>query len=162
MADKTIGDLTAAGPLTGAEEMEVEQGGNSRKATVDGIGDRLTARDKAWPAGQRSAVVDLEIISGEVDWSLADGNVFAIPADADFLLNLPDDIATHVGQTGVIIVTQDGTGGWSMSVDAAILPLNSDTLFEVAQAAGAVTVVPFIVVSATQIGISGSGLGVAL
>ncbi len=34
MVDKTIGDLTAATALTGAESMEVEQGGNSRETTA--------------------------------------------------------------------------------------------------------------------------------
>lgn len=38
MADKTIGDLTAASTLTGSELVEVEQSGNSRKATAAAIG----------------------------------------------------------------------------------------------------------------------------
>lgn len=34
MADKTIGNLTAASTLAGADLFEVQQGGNSRKATL--------------------------------------------------------------------------------------------------------------------------------
>jgi hypothetical protein len=163
MADKTIGDLTAASTLTGAEKVEVEQGGNSRGTTVDAIGDRLPARSKSW-VGQYSVIVDLAIDgSGEVDWTLASGNVFRVNGvDENFHVNLPSDIATHVGQSGVLLVIQDGTGGHDMTVDSGILPLNSDTLFEIAQAAGAVTIIAFIVVSATQIGFSASGLGVEL
>lgn len=38
MADKTIGNLTAAStPLSGDELLEVEQGGNSRKATISDL-----------------------------------------------------------------------------------------------------------------------------
>lgn len=43
MADVTINDLTAASlPLAGSEMVEVEQSGNSRKATVQDIADLVT------------------------------------------------------------------------------------------------------------------------
>lgn len=163
MADKTIGQLTAAGTLTGAELVEVEQGGNSRQTTVDLVVDRLPKRSKEW-VGQHSLVKDLAIDgSGNVDWTLAEANVFRLNGIAqNFHLNLPADIATMVGFSGVLIVKQDGTGGFDMTVASGIVPLNSDTLFEIAQGANAVTVIPFVVASTTQLGISGSGLGVAL
>lgn len=39
MADKEIGDLTAASALTGTETVHVVQGGNSRRTTTQGIAD---------------------------------------------------------------------------------------------------------------------------
>jgi hypothetical protein len=163
MADKTIGQLTAAGTLTGAELVEVEQGGNSRQTTVDKIGDRLPARSKEW-VGQHSLVKDLTIDgSGNVDWTLADANVFRLlNVGQNFHMNLPSDIATMVGFSGLLIISQNGTGGYDMTVDAGILPLNATTLFEIVQAANGVTIIAFIVASATQIGFSASGLGVEL
>lgn len=37
MANRTIGELTAAGAITGAEELHIVQGGNSRRVTLDEI-----------------------------------------------------------------------------------------------------------------------------
>lgn len=126
------------------------------KATLIGTG-------MEWTAGQRSTVKTVTISSGEVAWNLADGNVHLLNgAGSNFLLKLPADIATHVGQTGVFVVKQNGTGGYDMTVASGITPLNSNVLFDIAQGANAITVIPYIVISATQIGISGSGFGVAL
>ena len=124
----------------------------------------LVGTPMAWTKGQRSTVKVLSIDgSGDVDWTMADANVFFLSGvNQNFNLNLPTDLATHVGQSGVLIVSQNGTGGFDMTVDAGILPLNATTLFAIAQGANAVTVIPFIVVSTTQMGISGSGLGVEL
>lgn len=162
MADKTIGDLTAADTLTGAEPVEVEQGGNSRQTTVDGIGDRLTGRDKEWTAGQRGGVVPVSIAGGQVDWDLADGNVHAVTVNANFQFRLPGDIATHVGQMGVFIFKQNGTGGFTWSVQSGIMPGNSATLFAIAPGANKYTVVSYIVLSATEMVIAGIGGGVLL
>ena len=40
MADKTIGGLTAGTALSGAELMEIEQGGNSRRTTTQDVADQ--------------------------------------------------------------------------------------------------------------------------
>lgn len=43
MTAKTIGDLTAAGTITGAETLEIEQAGNSRKVEADTLLARVVA-----------------------------------------------------------------------------------------------------------------------
>jgi hypothetical protein len=117
---------------------------------------------QAWTKGQRGTAVTMSIATSEVDWNLADGNVHTLTIDENITLNLPGDIASYVGQSGLIIITQDGTGGRTMAVESGIEPLNTDTLFDLASGAGEITLIAYYVVNSTTMVISGGGVGVAL
>ena len=153
--------------VTGAIDLDNVLVEDDVGTTVQGY-DADTAKTDApqeWTAGQRGTPVAIDIganTSGEADWTLAAGNVHTITADENFTLNLPSDVATHVGQSGVIIVTQDGTGGRTMAVESGIEPYNSDTLFTIADGAGEITVIAYLVVNSTTMVISAGGVGVAL
>lgn len=70
MADKTIGDLTAASALGGSELLEVEQSGNSRKVAVDtalsdrGVLVKGTENQGPLTGGASVTVKDLGNLSG--------------------------------------------------------------------------------------------------
>lgn len=88
MADKTIGDLTAASlPLSGF--IEIEQGGNSRKADVADLG--------AW------TTVSTLTISGSPSTIVFDD------LDCDELMLLFDAVTPSTSQAMAIEISEDGT-----------------------------------------------------
>lgn len=122
MADKTIGDLTEISSLSGGEEMEVEQGGNSRKVKVataaeiraDTAG-RLLSNDEVWDA---AAGADLGNLTGTValDFSGFLGLAYGT-ATGNITLGEPTNLKP--GQTVVLDITQDATGGRTLAVNTS-------------------------------------------
>ena len=150
--------------VTGAINLDNALLSSAIGVTVQGYDAATAFTDtaQAWSAGQRGTPAAITIASGDADWTLAGGNNRTITATENFTLNLPSDIASYVGQSGVIIVTQDGTGGRTMAVEAGIEPYNSDTLFTIADGIGEVTLIAYHVVSASVMVVSAGGVGVAL
>jgi hypothetical protein len=114
MAVVRISDLTAATtPLAGTEIVEIEQGGNSRRATVSDIrgGGGGAARD---------AVTALTISSGVVNIDCALGDFFTLALTANVtsitFTNLP---ASGRGVSLAVRVRQDGTGGRTVALPTA-------------------------------------------
>lgn len=116
--------------------------------------------DQAWTGAQRPTTpTALAVVSGEIDWTLASGNDFTVMLTANATLNLPSDIATHVGQKGRILITQDGTGGRTLAVNASIIPLGSEDVPEIPTDPGAMAYLAYDVISATKIVFTLTGVG---
>lgn len=115
-----------------------------------------------YTAGQRSNTTVLSVSSNEIAWTLASGNNFSVELNDDAELQLPGDIATYVGQTGRILIAQDGTGSRAFTVATGFEVLNSDELPEITQTASAVTMLFYDVIASDTIVISLGGVGVAL
>lgn len=116
--------------------------------------------DQAWTGAQRPTTpTALAVVSGEIDWTLASGNDFTVTLDDDAVLDLPSDIATHVGQKGRILITQDGTGGHTLAVNASIIPLGSEEVPEIPTDPGAMAYLAYDVISATKIVFTLTGVG---
>lgn len=108
---------------------------------------------------QRGAVTALTVSSGAIDWTLADGNDFAVTLTANAVFNLPSDIAAHVGQKGRILFTQDGTGGRTLAVNVNFIPLGSVDVPEIPTDPGTMAYLAYDVISATQIAFTLTGVG---
>lgn len=112
-----------------------------------------------WTASQRPSVTALSVSSGSIAWTLASGNDFSVTLTANATLNLPSDIASHVGQKGRILILQDGTGSRTLAVDEDIVPLGSEDVPEIPTAPGSMAYLAYDVISATQIVFTLTGVG---
>lgn len=112
-----------------------------------------------WTASQRPSVTALSVASGSIAWTLASGNDFSVTLTANATLELPSDIATHVGQKGRILITQDGTGDWTFAVDEDIVPLGSGDVPEIPTDPGSMAYLAYDVISTTQIVFTLTGVG---
>lgn len=108
---------------------------------------------------QRGAVTALTVSSGAIDWTLASSNDFSVTLTANAVLNLPSDIASHVGQKGRILITQDGTGSRTLGVNVNIIPLGSEDVPEIPTDPGTMAYLAYDVISATQIVFTLTGVG---
>lgn len=112
-----------------------------------------------WTASQRPSVTALSVASGSIAWTLASGNDFSVTLTANATLELPSDIASHIGQKGRILITQDGSGGWTFAVDEDIVPLGSEDVPEIPTAPASMAYLAYDVISATQIVFTLTGVG---
>lgn len=119
----------------------------------------LFGEPQQWTKPQRSSVTTLTVSSGAIDWTLASSNDFSVTLTANAVLNLPSDIASHVGQKGRILISQDGTGGWTLAVNANIIPLGSEDVPEIPTDPGAMAYLAYDVISAGQIVFTLTGVG---
>ena len=119
----------------------------------------LPGEPQAWTKPQRSDITSLSVVSGDIDWTLASSNDFAVTLTASAELQLPSDIANHVGQNGTMLIKQDGTGSRTFAVASGFSVLNSDTLPDVLPDANAKTLLSYRVISTTEIVIAMGGVG---
>lgn len=103
MADKTAGELTAAGALDGTEILHVEQGGNSRRTTAQAVGE----------AGRATAIADA------IDASA--------PAEATLRAALGQTAGGVVVVTGSRSLAGTDRGRYLRATEAATLTLENGT-----------------------------------
>ena len=109
MADKEIGDLTAASVLDGTEVAHVVQSGNSRKATTQEIAARFGKTDSALTAGYTTtAVNDGTQSSGTYTPSPTGGNMRRIVNGGAFTFAAPSAAGDY---SLVVQITNNGTAG---------------------------------------------------
>lgn len=108
---------------------------------------------------QRGNITALSVSSGSIAWNLANGNDFTVTLTANATLSLPTGIATHVGQKGRILVSQDGTGGRTLAVVANFIPLGSSSVPAIPSAANAKAYLAYDVISTTEIAFTLTGVG---
>jgi hypothetical protein len=122
MADKTIGALTEVTSLSGGEEMEIEQSGNSRKVKVataaeirSDMAGRILSTDEVWDA---AASADLGNLTGMV---ALDFSTFLGLAHGVVTGNITLDAITNgkPGQTVVLDLAQDGTGSRTIAYNTS-------------------------------------------
>lgn len=158
-ADRTIALSSASISSLGLADTALQP--SSIGATVQAY-DASTAKtnaDQQWTSSQRPSVTSLSVSSGSIAWTLASSNDFSVILNANATLNLPSDIASHVGQKGRILITQDGTGGRTFSVNANIIPLGSSSVPSIPSGAGEMAYFAYDVISATQIVFTLNGVG---
>lgn len=119
----------------------------------------LFGEPQQWTKPQRSSVTALTVSSGAINWTLASSNDFSVTLTANATLNLPTDIATHVGQKGRILITQDGTGSRTLAVNASIIPLGSEDVPDIPTDPGSMAYFAYDVISTTQIVFTLTGVG---
>jgi hypothetical protein len=118
---------------------------------------------QSWSETQAADPAALSISSGDVDWTIAGGNTRTLSLTANCTINLPSDLASaEIGTLINIIMTQDGTGGRTVAVEAGINPFNTDTLPDVLSDASAVTIATLMVTSSSTMAIAMGGVGDAL
>jgi len=122
MADKTIGALTEVSSLAGGEEMEIEQVGNSRKVKLAtaaefraDIAARLLSSDEVWDAAEG---VNLGNLTGTVTLDFSD---FLGLAYGTVTGNITLGAVSNAkpGQTVVLDLTQDATGGRTIAYNTS-------------------------------------------
>lgn len=98
MADKTIGNLTAATtPLSGSELLEIEQGGNSRKVTFDDAAIARFDASQTFSKPQRVGIVALAD-GATITPNLNDGNAFSVMLGGNRTFANPSNISSAIGQ----------------------------------------------------------------
>lgn len=164
MADKTIGALTEISSLAGGEEMEIEQSGNSRKVKVataaefraDTAG-RLLSSDEVWDA---AAHANLGNLTGTVALDL-DTFLGAAYGTATGNITLGATSNAKPGQTFVLEVTQDGTGGRTLSLNTTYWVTSEGGAIEWDTTSGALNVLVGTVLQSGKILIALAGKAVA-
>lgn len=157
MANKTIGNLPVGSSLTGAEMLEMEQVGNSRKTTAGLFG--ILSLAALWTKPQRSAITALT--SGStIAITLANSNDFSLILAHNATLANPTDIAAHVGQKGSITGAQDGTGSRTLAVGSFWFPIGAAAIPDVPSGANDKFRIDYNVVSATRIDFAVASVGV--
>lgn len=165
MANVTISDLTNAASVVSTDilEIETDPGGTpaSRKATVSVLATAIAPRATA--AEYRSAAAG-KVIEPDDAWSaagfvsLTDAATVAVDLSTGFNFTLAiggnrtlgNPTNTKDGQSGVIVITQDGTGSRTLAY-ASNWEFASGTAPVLSTAAGAKDVLSYIVLSSTSI-----------
>jgi hypothetical protein len=119
MVDKTIGDLTAAGTLSGADLIEIEQVGNSRKVTLAELktfintDPTIVPSSEPWRGARAYRTGDLPIANGTetvIAWQAEDVDTDAIwSAGAPTRMTVPPSV-TKVRVTANVRWGSNGTG----------------------------------------------------
>lgn len=124
--------------------------GDGTWATVSGAS---TSANNTWTAAQRGAVSALTY-GATVTPNFDASNNFSLTATGNFTLANPTGTITP-GQSGVIVITQDATGGRTISWGTYFKGAGG-TKPTLSTAPGAVDVISYYVVSATQIFVTAS------
>ena len=144
MANLTIADLDAATiPLGGNEELELQDPvDGSGRVTVANLAAYLTANVNTWTKPQRSSFTSISSGSAKT-WDLSQSNLFTTTMTINATLT-PTNIGN--GQSGVIYVTQDATGGFTLAYDAAI-KFKGGTAPSISTDPNSITIIPYEVES---------------
>lgn len=145
MANKEIGDLTAASALTGAEQLHLEQSGNSRKATTALFA--VLALPAVFTKSQGVVPVALtDAASIATDANLS--NIFTATLGGNRALANPTNLVA--GKTYIWVFTQDATGTRTLSYGSYFL-FPGGTATTLTTAAGSVDVIVGLAISSTEI-----------
>jgi len=178
MANIKISDLTAAAAATGTQEFEVNDSLTSRKVTgaqilayihantdADDVGaletadigvsvqayDADTAKTdvvQSFSAAQRGTVSALGNQSGTITLNMATANNISMTLTGSSTLANPTNLTA--GQSGVIVITQDGTGGRTLAFGSS-WKFPSGTAPTLTTAANSVDVIAYYCESSSRI-----------
>lgn len=149
------GRLTAASNGANATESDagiVELATDAEVATGTDAGrymavDQIISLAKTFKAGQRSEITALSD-GATINWDMDDSNNFSVTLGGNRTLANPSN--TTAGQTGVIIITQDGTGSRTLSYGANF-KFEGGTAPVLSTAAGAVDLLIYTVEDSSNI-----------